>query len=170
LTQNIINAGGASDGFSQTGGNDGTLVVNVGPTGSKVAAMSFAADGTPTLVKGPTIGSAPTPIPAGTAPLYGCRAWCRFDGTATGTNAPAAGGNVTSITRLSAGKYTINFTTAMPDANYATTVTPGDAGGTAVRMGLITTPAPTTTAVNIETVNSGFAATDEALISVVIFR
>ncbi|MDE3022477.1 MAG: hypothetical protein KGI54_11530 [Pseudomonadota bacterium] len=59
---------------------------------------------------------------SGSAPIYGARAWCVFDGTLTGTNAPTAGGNITSITRNSTGEYTINFTTAMQDANYAINV------------------------------------------------
>lgn len=54
----------------------------------------------------------------GNAPVYGARAWCVFDGTLTGTNTPIAGGNVASVTRNGVGDYTINFTTAMPDANY----------------------------------------------------
>ena len=58
---------------------------------------------------------------SGAAPLYGARAWCVFDGTLVGTNPPIAGGNVSSVTRNSAGDYTITFTTAMPDANYCIT-------------------------------------------------
>jgi hypothetical protein len=54
------------------------------------------------------------------ATVYGCRAWANWNGALTGTNAPRAGGNVTSVTRNALGNYTINFTTAMPDANYAT--------------------------------------------------
>ena len=56
---------------------------------------------------------------SGAAPSFGARAWCVFDGTVAGTNAPIAGGNVTSVTRNGVGDYTVNFTTAMPDANYA---------------------------------------------------
>lgn len=52
------------------------------------------------------------------ATAYGCRAWVNFDGT--GTVAIRASGNVTSITDNGAGDYTVNFTTAMPDANYVT--------------------------------------------------
>jgi len=48
---------------------------------------------------------------------YGCRAWVNFNGT--GTVAIRASGNVTSITDNGTGLYTANFTTAMPDANYA---------------------------------------------------
>jgi hypothetical protein len=54
-----------------------------------------------------------------TATAYGCRAWVNFNGT--GTVAIRASGNVSSITDNGTGDYTINFTTAMPDANYAAT-------------------------------------------------
>jgi hypothetical protein len=51
------------------------------------------------------------------ATAYGCRAWVNFNGT--GTPAIRASGNVTSLTDNGTGDYTINFTTAMPDANYS---------------------------------------------------
>jgi hypothetical protein len=51
------------------------------------------------------------------ATAYGCRAWVNFNGT--GTVAIRASGNVSSITDNGVGSYTINFTTAMPDTNYA---------------------------------------------------
>lgn len=53
----------------------------------------------------------------GDAPLYACRAWVNFNGT--GTVAIRAAGNVTSITDVAVGQYAVNFTTAMPDTNYA---------------------------------------------------
>jgi len=51
------------------------------------------------------------------ATAYGCRAWVNFDGT--GTPAIRGSGNVSSITDNGTGDYTVNFTTALPDANYA---------------------------------------------------
>lgn len=51
------------------------------------------------------------------ATAYGCRAWVNFNGT--GTVAIKASGNVTSITDNGTGDYTVNFTNAMPDANYS---------------------------------------------------
>ncbi len=48
---------------------------------------------------------------------YKCRAWVNFNGT--GTVAIRAAGNVSSITDNGVGDYTVNFTNAMPDANYA---------------------------------------------------
>ena len=53
----------------------------------------------------------------GSAPMYACRAWVNFNGT--GTPTIRASGNVSSITDNGVGDYTINFTTAMPDANYS---------------------------------------------------
>ena len=45
------------------------------------------------------------------------KAWVNFNGT--GTVAIRAAYNVTSISDNGTGDYTVNFTTAMPDANYA---------------------------------------------------
>lgn len=68
----------------------------------------------------------PTKLNAsGSAPIYACRAWVNFNGT--GTPAIRAAGNVSSITDNGLGDYTINFSTAMPDANYAVTVSQGTA-------------------------------------------
>jgi len=53
-----------------------------------------------------------------TANAYGCRAWVNFNGT-TSPITIRASGNVTSITDNGTGDYTVNFTTAMPDANYS---------------------------------------------------
>lgn len=55
--------------------------------------------------------------PSGTAPNYMCRAWVNFSGV--GSTSIKGSGNVSSVTYVSAGKYTVNFSTAMPDANYA---------------------------------------------------
>ena len=72
----------------------------------------------PTLTT-PNINSAQFATVSGTAPLYGARAWVNFNGT--GTVAIRDSGNVTSITDHGTGEYTVNFTTAMSDVNYAVT-------------------------------------------------
>lgn len=46
------------------------------------------------------------------------KAWVNFNGVTTATI--RASFNVSSITRNATGDYTVNFTTAMPDTNYAT--------------------------------------------------
>ena len=82
-------------------------------TGASTLATTVAS---PTLTT-PNIDSAQFATVSGTAPIYPCRAWVNFNGT--GTVAIRASGNVSSITDNGAGDYTVNFTTAMPDANYA---------------------------------------------------
>ena len=61
------------------------------------------------------------------ATAYGCRAWVNFNGT--GAVAIRASGNVSSITDNGTGDYTVNFTTAMSDANYAVNATSKWASG-----------------------------------------
>lgn len=63
---------------------------------------------------------------SGSAPIYACRAWVNFDGTASPPTIRASG-NVTSITDLGPGYYTVNMTTAISDANYSAVATAGDA-------------------------------------------
>lgn len=65
-----------------------------------------------------TLGSSVLATPTGSAPAYLCRAWVNFNGT--GTVAIRSSGNVSSITDNGVGLYTVNFTNAMPDTNYAT--------------------------------------------------
>jgi hypothetical protein len=64
-----------------------------------------------------TVGPAVMDTPTGSTPLFAARAWVNFNGT--GTVAIRASGNVSSITDNGTGDYTVNFTTAMPDVNYA---------------------------------------------------
>ncbi len=64
----------------------------------------------------PTAYAQPDTQLTGVAPVFGCRAWVNFNGT---TAAISGSGNIASVVRNSVGNYTITFTTAMPDANYA---------------------------------------------------
>ena len=60
-------------------------------------------------------------------PAAVCRAWVNFNGT--GTVAIRAAYNVSSITDNGVGSYTVNFTTAMVDANYCVQTTSSYATG-----------------------------------------
>jgi len=64
---------------------------------------------------------------AGTENATLCRAWVNFNGT--GTVAIRASFNVSSITDNTTGDYTVNFTNAMPDTNYAPVDCCSQAGG-----------------------------------------
>jgi hypothetical protein len=97
---------------------------------------------------------------------YKCRAWVNFDGT--GTVAIRASGNVSSITDNGTGDYTVNFTTAMPDANYVMSGSVDDtAFGSYVVVGNSNT-ARTTSAYRFRT--WGGAAFDFTIVSVSFFR
>lgn len=77
------------------------------PSGAGTSVMRVNADGNLQFNSG--FGSVAT--------AYGCRAWVNFNGT--GTVAIRASGNVSSITDNGTGDYTVNFTNAMTDANFA---------------------------------------------------
>ena len=108
---------------------------------------------------------------AGTAPMYACRAWVSFNGT--GTVAIRSSGNVSSITDNGTGDYTVNFSTAMPDTNYAV-VTGGRV--TAPGYSSVQTDAAsvlTTGAFRLSTVTQSSGtptATDCENVSVAVFR
>jgi len=113
-------------------------------------------------------------VPGGTTlyPGYMCRAWVNFNGT--GTVAISADGNVTSITDDGTGQYTVNFTTAMPDANYALVGSVNRANGDTVLNALSvqlngTTPLATGSAAIIVTGQNN-SGSDRNTISVAIFR
>ena len=64
----------------------------------------------------------------GAAIAYGCRAWCNLN-MSSGSPSIRGSGNISSITDNGAGDQTFNFSTAMPDANFAWSVT-GQLNGT----------------------------------------
>lgn len=105
------------------------------------------------------------------ATAYGCRCWVNFNGT--GTVAIRASGNVSSITDVNVGSYTVTFLNASPDANFSTQVTAKETdtttltnngtnamwyGQTTTSVGIIVCSGPTV------------AAVDPVLCSVVVVR
>jgi hypothetical protein len=108
------------------------------------------------------------------AAAYACRAWVNFNGT--GTIAIRASGNVSSITDNGVGDYTINFTTAMSDANYTVVgqgVNPG--GWTFGPQPFLSSPslaevAPTTSAVRLVVGTSAGSFLDAKYVCYAIFR
>jgi hypothetical protein len=62
---------------------------------------------------------------SGSAPIYGCRAWVNFRGTASPIDVRGAG-NVSSIGDNGVGNYSVNFTTNMQDTVYAVLCVVGD--------------------------------------------
>jgi hypothetical protein len=113
---------------------------------------------------------------SGSAPSYSARAWVNFNGT--GTPAIRASGNVSSITDNGTGDYTVNFTTAMSDANYSViasgkqnnTTTPDSQGG--LSNGTTLNPNTySTSSVKIAAISSAAAQLfDPIFVNVAIFR
>jgi len=101
----------------------------------------------------------------GSAPSYSARAWVNFNGT--GTVAIRESGNVSSITDLGTGYYTINFTTAMPDANYSIV---GNTNGYDFLTFAVGGPSATTSAFNLFTVDTGTNGVDNAYVFLCVFR
>lgn len=103
------------------------------------------------------------------AVAYGCRAWVNFNGTST--VAIRASGNVSSITDNGTGDYTVNLTTAMPDANFASQLTQGNTDGTNppgnLSFGLRSV---STTACRVNLRDSAGNQTDMPSVNVIIFR
>jgi len=94
------------------------------------------------------------------ATAYGCRAWVNFNGS--GTVAIRASGNVQSITDNGTGDYTVVFTTALTDANYAI-MQFNNVGG-----GYVGTRAAANCAIG--TLNTAAAAADAATCMISVFR
>jgi hypothetical protein len=103
------------------------------------------------------------------ATAYGCRAWVNFNGT--GTVAIRASGNVSSITDSGVGTYTINFTTAMPDANYSVCFSPDQTLASAV-FHYETISSATTSGFSIlcSQINNGGSTCDPTTVRYAVFR
>jgi FtsP/CotA-like multicopper oxidase with cupredoxin domain len=112
--------------------------------------------------------------PSGTAPGYFARAWVNFNGT--GTVAIRASGNVSSITDNGTGDYTVNFTTAMPDANYSVSSNQqfdnaNTASGNVSTCIFRATGAMATGSCRVNTIQSSLGtALDPLVVTVAIFR
>ncbi len=119
------NTAGVSISGGSAAGNGGQINLRGGSFSGNTAGIEFVTNNTE-RARIDSTGARSTVIPSGSTlyPAYDCRAWVNFNGT--GTVAIRASGNVSSITDNGTGDYTINFTNAMPDANYALTGSSGD--------------------------------------------
>jgi hypothetical protein len=88
------------------------------------------------------------------------KAWVNFNGT--GTVAIRASFNVTSITDNGTGDYTVNFTNALEDANYAAA---GNSQGIVLFQGTVTSSTYRTT-----TYNFAGTLTDYGSVFIEVFR
>ena len=101
-----------------------------------------------------------------------CKAWVNFNGV--GTVAIRSAYNVSSITDNGVGDYTVNFTSAMPDANYSVVGGAGDLNVTNEISSQINVNGPyTTSSIRIATGYVTYisqAQEDRSVINFSVFR
>jgi hypothetical protein len=103
-----------------------TTITSAGITFNDATTLTSANIGTAQLVN----GSVTAEKLGTTEQKQIAKAWVNFDGTLATPITPRASYNVSSITKNGTGDYTVNFATAMADANYAGLISFGyvDAG------------------------------------------
>ena len=166
---------------SATGIVAGMYVVGQGITPGTTVSNIVSTTVTLSAVANTTLSAAPVTFYAANKIVHPgavggqlCKAWVNFDGTTASPSTIRASGNVSSITKSATGTYVVNFTTAMPDANYsvvacgASTTAPTTAQRWPAAIGTLAT-----NSVKILTpIDGSTAATlgDFALVCVSIFR
>ena len=125
----------------------------------------------PALVT-PALGTPASGVLTNCTGINLCKAWVRFTGT-TGTIVSSY--NVTSVTRTSAGFYTVNFTNAMSDANYTICANGSPDAATYPTFAVIFSDAteayyaPTTSAFKLLFIRSTNVATDPTAVCISVF-
>jgi hypothetical protein len=147
-----------------------------------IVADTIQADSTSTLVLKNGVANTPPTIQdsAGTQIGTFCRAWVNFNGTTNtgGFCTIRSSFNVTSVADNGTGDYTVNFTTAMPDANYAVSgtaspVLPGAGNGyrwVVIGSGLNSDFSMLTTSVRIQVIFDASSKADGTTVTAAVFR
>lgn len=179
-TQTLTNK--TISGGSVTGITD--LAIADGGTGQSTAANAFnalkqaATDTATGVVELATAAEVTTGTDTGRVPSVAtmkshqgmAKAWVNFNGT--GTVAIQESYNVSSITDNGTGDYTINFATALTDANYAVALSSrilaGAGGGGTCRI--LAATAPTASALRFDTLNYSGTLADPVLVTATVFR
>jgi hypothetical protein len=164
-----ITAGNATNGLALSCDNTGILELKTG-TGAGTTALTIDASQNVTLATGIAGDFKMNSGYGSVATAYGCRAWVNFNGT--GTVAIRASGNVSSITDNGTGDYTVNFTTALVDANYAgVCMTQPPTGVTSSGFEIKDAVSPTTSAFRLSTFRTTTGTTnDPPFVNVAFFR
>jgi hypothetical protein len=138
-----------------------------------IVADNIQAAATSTLVLKNGVANTPPTIQdsAGTEIGTFCRAWVNFNGTTNtgGFCTIRASFNVTSVADNGTGDYTVNFTNAMPDADYAPCGTTGSTSANNVFVAGANA-APTTTAYRFNTRTTANTNGDVTYANIAIFR
>ena len=175
-----------SSGFTITAGTISATTINTSTLNSPALvtpALGTPSSGTLTNCTFPTLNQNTTGSAAsctgnsatatalstatGSAPSYSARAWVVFDGNGTIT----ANANTTGMTKNGTGDFTVNFATAMSDANYAASVVSQSNGGTFDAFCIKDGTVPTAAALRVFNCSATTgAARDPKLMCVAVFK
>ena len=121
-------------------------IPNLAVTAAKLASSLDLSSKTITLPNNSVTAGKLDGAQTGTAPIFGVRAWVRFNGNKNSSGATDASntarqilgsGNVTSVTKISSGRYTVDFEVDLSSSNYTMTghraFEAGDAQGVTVQ-------------------------------------
>jgi len=140
-----------------------TTITSAGVTFNDTTSLTSANIGTAQLVN----GSVTAEKLGTTEQKQIAKAWVNFDGTLATPITPRASFNVSSVTKNGTGDYTVNFATAMADANYSANIS---SSGTTSDQPIIAIDSNTTTTFRgLITGRPTGAPGDAAIVSVTIF-
>ena len=134
---------------------------------SAVDSIVMASDGT--LAFGAAVADSAGVAVKGGVPA---QAWVNFDGTTnTGGNCDVrASYNVSSVTDNGTGDYSVNFTTAMVDANYVVVGSSSSTAGDYRTLVPNFNAAPTTTTCRVRSSDKLTSSVNDSFVNVAIFR
>ena len=131
----FVKAGGITSNEIGSNAVTTTAILDANVTTAKIAAgaitltqMAIDSVGTDQIIDASITAPMLNGTQTGAAPIYGVRAWVRFNGNKNLSGAVDASntarqilgsGNVTSVTKVGNGLYTVDFALDLPSANYA---------------------------------------------------
>ena len=111
---------------------------------------------------------------SGSAGVYACRAWVNFDGTTNtaGFCSIRASGNVSTVADNggTGGDYTVNFATAMPDANYSVVATTKEADDNSAQTTVVMIHSLGTSSFKLTAVRANVSLIDPINLCVTVIR
>ena len=97
------------------------------------------------------------------------RAWANWDGTSSSPSTIRSSYNVSSITKAGTSQYTINFTNALTNSNYAVVASAGTSGTTGPNGIIMTANQINTTSCYVGTRNGANSDATYDSVSMVVF-
>lgn len=143
---------------------DGSANISIATTGGGGSAGATGATG-PAGPTGPTGATGPT---GSVNQTQIAKAWVNFNGT-TSTGTIRSSFNVSSITKNATGNYTVNFATALADADYSAVVSNGNGLQSGAYGQNSPFAVPTASSFRIATITTANALSDAAYINAQFF-